>query len=85
MRYLRAARCAICGLLHPAWLAGSAQTTTPDRLAARFCLALFCLDRPQGVENEADDAVVTQRRQGDQLARGSNDDPECRVLEEVHD
>ena len=35
-----------------------AQTTTPLRLAPKFCLGLFSLDGAQGVEHQLDDAVV---------------------------
>jgi len=35
-----------------------AQTTTPLRLAPRFCLGLFSFDGTQGMEHQLDDAVV---------------------------
>ena len=48
------------------------------------CLELFSFDRLQRGEDQLDDAVVLQWGQGDHLTGCSDDDPEGRVLEEVH-
>lgn len=62
----------------------ASQTTTPVRLAPRFCLELFSFDGAEGVEHQLDDAVVLQRGQCDQLGSGGYHDPEGGMLEKIH-
>jgi hypothetical protein len=46
--------------------------------------ALSRLDAAQDVEDQLDDAVVTERAQSNQLAGSSDDDPEFRAMQEIH-
>jgi hypothetical protein len=92
MQYLAADWCAICRFRRRFLQAGSAQTTTDGwlaldaapKLACRSGSALFCFDGTQGVKYQLDDAVVTQRRQCDQLRRSSNNNPKSRMREKFH-
>ena len=92
MQYLAAGWCAICRFRHQFSQAGSAQTTTDGWLAldaapmqaCRIGSALFCFDSAQGVKYQLNDAVITQRRQRDQLRRSSNYDPKSRMRQKFH-
>lgn len=43
------------------------------------------LDRIERLDDQLHDAVGLERAERDQLASGGDHDPECRMIDEVHD
>lgn len=85
MRQKVAETCAIPSLLDQAWKEALAQTTIRVRLAPKFCLLLFCLNRAQCVKNELDDRVIFQGRQCDDFTGGGDNHPEDRACQDFFD